>query len=1684
MPSGEVHNLSPPCTVRALWPLPRGILLENADPDGDTAAFVLLQPLDEFMPVTSASARRLGKLLCSVWQRPLLLGFDSVRQAHTLWAVRCDAEWQASASWEQAGGSCTSEAAQSFGSPCGSDGLLLCMLLAEQNTLHIHHLRPSGGATFASSAPVSLAAVAAQPVALSLPTVDHAQADEPQSQMMVSVLHPDGTLLLWLCSQVGARCLHACQATKLPQTPGATGAAAHAALLRTRLDVWRPAGQSVPDRFSMVAAPAPGAPGQEQRLELQLHRRAADPLLALCLRALKQTMPPPLYLDLLASLLGGSDAKGATRGSPLGAHLIFDAAHCTGGGAASTPSWPRFCAQMRSWFGVAPPPGAAAAGAGAGSRGSAWDAMMRGDEHHREASRAACHCLLSTQAHGLPAGPAQPMCAPLTRALQEACLLALHADYEGLKLDCLAWAQLPRLAALLASLASQLDMHEHVTLYARDLGPAVEEHLSPEQKRRIASHLPAARTGGARGGGALPPPPYNVLESLHSTLSGAAALTSSQAAAAATTMLPSAVVELYSLIATAEKGPMPGPPSAPRWPVTPVTPTGNGESRPDQSLAERLVLTMVRRDMGLKHLEVLPLGVAVLLQDAICACRHHAPPNWPTAAYRLIGREDLARQHQEQRRAGYAANAEWPPVVPPAEPGDSVQLADDPDGMQNLVHRSVLRFGRDLRLAEVRRLLCSSRAMTLRIGNGGPELTDHDLIIEQQSRLKMLCARAMALPIGRGMFTLSSAPPQITEALKLAPLTLKGRMPNAATVDLDTEKLPADHLLWPEFHNGVAAALRLAPPGCGRREEGELGRHWIVYNRPGARQHAHAGFLMGLGLQRHLLVLANTDLYRYLSQGHDVTMMAVLLGAAAARRGTMHAAIAKMLCLHIPALHPPTFTELELEVPAVVQTAALLGVGLLYQGSAHRLMTEVLLGEIGRPAANELLECRESYSLTAGLALGMLTLGRGSHAAGLADLRLEDTLGAYMHGKESALPWPAPTARESDRNAMPTRCCRIREGPLVNVDVTAAGATLALGLMFLRTNNASVAAQLRIPLSLHALACVRPDLVLLRVIACNLIMWDEVRPTSEWLDSQLPPLLQRQMRSLGAHTEDEEALRLARLNALAGACTSLGLRFAGSCSKPACELLVAQVKQLHAQRQAGAAGGAAAGAAAGSGTAATKAAQPTIEMCLGATALALAMVMAGSGDLECLRLLRVLRRRVDGDVSYGYHLAISMALGFLFMGGGRLTLGTSKPAIAALLAAIFPRFPLSPADNRYHLQAFRHLYVLAVEARNVEAVDVDSRKSALVPLTVHLKGDDTPPLRLVTPCSLPPLASILSVHVSSPRYWVRELQLATTAGAEGGSGAAGASTPRRVLWVKRKTGHLAYSADPQGLSSIFCRPYDASQQPLVDEHRGAASARAELLRGFCDEPALLAFSRHMCDEQLPSPLAMSSGGAAAPEPGAFELPRFCTAVLFECLTQEKAEMIVTCLVLYRLAMRFPFAQHALPLVSLRLLKAYYAGPVLRAMHAGLTTGPAALALPSARSSIGVSIAPPLQPAFVTSINCMAALSLDSLGFSGRRRAPVPSEDRAAVARAALVSYLSTGLVGSSGAPAQLGALLSSCLAYHNLPLPRRVPALMTAAEGLPYSAEMLPLLSRLRDDPDAPPHTIAALQIAMLGLRG
>lgn len=59
----------------------------------------------------------------------------------------------------------------------------------------------------------------------------------------------------------------------------------------------------------------------------------------------------------------------------------------------------------------------------------------------------------------------------------------------------------------------------------------------------------------------------------------------------------------------------------------------------------------------------------------------------------------------------------------------------------------------------------------------------------------------------------------------------------------------------------------------------------------------------------------------------------------------------------------------------------------------------------------------------------------------------------------------------------------ILEGNLINLDVTAPGATLALGLMYLKTGDAAVARAFAIPGTHFALDYVKPELILLRVLA-------------------------------------------------------------------------------------------------------------------------------------------------------------------------------------------------------------------------------------------------------------------------------------------------------------------------------------------------------------------------------------------------------------------------------------------------------------------------------------------------------------------------------------------------------------------------------------------------------------------------
>ena len=76
--------------------------------------------------------------------------------------------------------------------------------------------------------------------------------------------------------------------------------------------------------------------------------------------------------------------------------------------------------------------------------------------------------------------------------------------------------------------------------------------------------------------------------------------------------------------------------------------------------------------------------------------------------------------------------------------------------------------------------------------------------------------------------------------------------------------------------------------------------------------------------------------------------------------------------------------------------------------------------------------------------------------------------------------------------------------------------------------------------------------------------------------------------------------------------------------------------------------------------------------------------------------------------------------GILFLAGGQASLKRDPVSIAALLLALLPRFPLRSSEQQYHLQAWRHLVVLAMEMRLLLPLDVISRRPLSLEVEVTL----------------------------------------------------------------------------------------------------------------------------------------------------------------------------------------------------------------------------------------------------------------------------------------------------------------------------------------------------------------------------
>ncbi len=728
--------------------------------------------------------------------------------------------------------------------------------------------------------------------------------------------------------------------------------------------------------------------------------------------------------------------------------------------------------------------------------------------------------------------------------------------------------------------------------------------------------------------------------------------------------------------------------------------------------------------INISILETLPESIAVLFRASMSSCQLRPLHSWNRGILKVIGRDDIGQLESGKH------------ITPPFTIPNAVcaigavrdvrsicnstfetDLVEVFDGSTEADRQAITRmiFKDDQRFAEATRLVHPLHTPVARCAPE-PHWSDTELLEAQQELVKVVAARTLSVSLGRSLIFYSSRVPLLTEKLPIHGFTLSCVMkPTNTTVTADRNAYSEEKVSWAFFHAGVEAGLRISKNATG------VDTSWILFNKPQEFKNRHAGFLLALGLNGHLKSIAKWVSFKYLTPKHTMTSIGLLLGLSASYLGTMDTLITRLLSVHVTRMLPSGAAELN--ISPLTQTSGLMGIGILYCNSQHRRMSEIMLSEMENIETGDISSPLDSlrdegYRLAAGFALGYINLGRGQDLKGLHDMRIVERLLALAVGT--------------------------RKVNLVHVlDKATAAAVVAIALIFMKTQDPVLAHKIDIPNTTHQFDYVRPDIFLLRTVARHLIMWDDIQPTSAWLKDQLPSLYQPKSNLTGVRFLSSADMPF--LNIIAGLCLSIGLRFAGSGGLGVRNLLchyLDQFMRIYKFPTLNYDG---------------KLARITVRCCLDTVALATSCVMAGTGDLVVFRRLRSLHGRTDVDTPYGSHLAAHLAIGVLFLGGGTHTFGTSNVAIASLLCAFYPLFPNTVLDNKSHLQAFRHFWVLATEPRCLIARDADTHRP--IPLGVRLVLRTGAESLMTAPCLLPELEAIAAVHTNDSEYWPVTLDL-------------------------------------------------------------------------------------------------------------------------------------------------------------------------------------------------------------------------------------------------------------------------------------------------------------------------------------
>lgn len=386
----------------------------------------------------------------------------------------------------------------------------------------------------------------------------------------------------------------------------------------------------------------------------------------------------------------------------------------------------------------------------------------------------------------------------------------------------------------------------------------------------------------------------------------------------------------------------------------------------------------------------------------------------------------------------------------------------------------------------------------------------------------------MALPYGAACFAFRTV---AGHSVVVPSIKLSVRSEPQGTI-LQADATKVESLAWPKFHAGVAAALSLS--------DGRIidGAH-LSLDRPDDLDDRHAGYLLGLGLNDRLRSITRMQVFRYLDSKHEMTSIAVLLGLAAAFRGTSDPKVSSILAAHVSAMYPSQSSHLN--VSPLAECAGVVAFGLLHMETRHRRISDTMLHQLAnttRVSTDSPDHCREAYALSTAMSYGLIMLGSGSNSSDPSRASSLRTFKHLIHGDATR---PLPGVNEQHGTTDTT--------------LTSPAATVALAMQFLRTNSIEAASLCELPSARRRLDFITPNLLMLRALARCLIMWDKIEPSLSWIESPVPKFIARPLDS--AASKSDATVDTAYWNVVTGSAFALALKYAGSARAEAHGVLIA-----------------------------------------------------------------------------------------------------------------------------------------------------------------------------------------------------------------------------------------------------------------------------------------------------------------------------------------------------------------------------------------------------------------------------------------------------------------------------------------------------------------------------------------------